>query len=267
LILTEHGRHFPDQVSRLRYWVNRLGLSRLADDVNAVCKFSARALCERDGFARAPVGVIPNGIDPERYGTTANRAALRARLGLDANRDYVIHVARMHPVKDHPTLLHAFAQVATTHANVDLLLAGDGPGRDDLEALAARLGISARVRFLGVRQDVPDLLNAADIFTLPSISEAASLTLLEAMAAGLPAVVTDVGGNGEIVRAGVDGLLVPRGDASALAQAFRRLLDDPSERTRMGRSGQERVRSDYRLDNTIDAYMSMYQRFVRTRGR
>ena len=108
-----------------------------------------------------------------------------------------------------------------------------GPLRGDLEYLVHGLGIEGRVRFLGVRYDVPDLLRAVDVFALTSVSEAASLTLLEAMASRLPVVVTAVGGNPEIVRDGVEGLLV-RGDADAAAAAFLRLLDDPAAAARMG---------------------------------
>src|SRR5439155_17257540 len=93
--------------------------------------------------------------------------------------------------------------------DTDLLLAGDGPMRSDLEAQARALGIGNRVRFLGVRDDVADLMRAADLFALTSLSEAASITLMEAMASALPVVVTDVGGNAEIVRDGVDGRLAP----------------------------------------------------------
>jgi glycosyltransferase involved in cell wall biosynthesis len=141
---------------------------------------------------------------------------------------------------------------------VDLLFVGDGPLRGDLERLAQSLGVAGRVRFLGVRFDVPDLLRAADIFALTSVSEAASLTLLEAMASGLPVVVTRVGGNPEIVRDGVDGLLVPRGDDQAAAAAFLRLLDDPAAAARMGAAGRARVHKHYRLEQTIDAYLRLY---------
>src|SRR6185312_12907577 len=106
--------------------------------------------------------------------------------------------------------LTGFAQVATP--DVDLVLAGDGPLRPDLEDLARQLGVANRVIFLGVRSDVPAVLQALDVFAMTSLSEAASLTLLEAMASARPVVVTDVGGNPEIVRNGVDGVLVPRGD-------------------------------------------------------
>jgi glycosyltransferase involved in cell wall biosynthesis len=266
LVLTEHGRHYPDLVRPLRRAVNRLVLDRLADAVNACCVFSADGLARVDGFSARRIEVIENGIDLTRYSRTSNRAALRRGLGLETGRRYVITIARFHPVKDHATLLRAFAEVAAARPDVDLLLAGDGPLRADLERLAVESCISGRVRFLGVRSDVPALLQASDLFALTSVSEAASLTLLEAMASGLAVVVTNVGGNPEIVREGVEGLLVPRGDSSATATALLRLLDDPALAAAMGAAGRARVEDRYRLQRTIESYYALYQR-VRRRTR
>jgi glycosyltransferase involved in cell wall biosynthesis len=262
LILTEHGRHYPDVVSPARRAFNRLVLDRLADAVNACCRFSANALRDRDGFAGHRIAVIENGIDPDRYGPAADQPGLKEKLGLDPGRRYVANVARHHPVKDQPTLLRGFASAAGDLPDVDLLLAGDGPQRPELEALAAALGLRDRVKFLGVRADVPDLLRAADVFALTSVSEAASLTLLEAMATGLPVVVTAVGGNPEIVRDGRDGLLVPRGVAAAVSAALRRMFADPGLAGRMGAAGRQRVRDRFRLDRTVAAYHRLYRRLT-----
>ncbi len=259
LILTEHGRHFPDIVSPVRRSVNRLVLDRMADRVNACCEFSARALCRNDGFAGNRIEIIENGIEVDRYGPATDRPALMRHLGLDPSRRYVVHVARHHPVKDQATLIRGFAGISREFPDVDLLLVGDGPLRPDLEKLVAELGIVDRVRFLGIRSDVAEILRAADLFALTSVSEAASLTLLEAMATGLPVVVTEVGGNPEIVRDGVDGLLFPRGDATGCAAAFRRLLADPELANAMGRNGRERVLERYRLEQTVAAYHRLYR--------
>lgn len=260
LILTEHGRHYPDVVSPLRRGVNRLALNHLADAVNACCAFSARALCRIDGFTGRRIEVIENGIDP-----TADpipTAALRARFGLAPDRRYVATVARFHPVKDHPTLFRAFAGVARGRPAVDLLLAGEGPTRPALERLARDLGIADRVRFLGVRNDVPDLLSAVDVFALTSVSEAASLTLMEAMAAARPVVVTNVGGNPELVRDGIDGCLFPRGDPAAGARALLRMLDDSTFAAACGRSARDRALERFSLARTVDRYHALYRRLA-----
>jgi glycosyltransferase involved in cell wall biosynthesis len=262
LVFTEHGRHYPDVVSPLRRLGNRLVLARRAHAVNAVCEFSAHQLRDVDGFSGRRIEVIANGIDLAHYAKAADRAALRRQLGLEPARRYLVNVARCHPVKDQAMLLRAFGDVAAARPDVDLLIAGDGALRGKLETLAGTLGIAARVRFLGVRADVPALLQASDIFVLTSRSEAASLTLLEAMAAGLPVVVTAVGGNPEIVRHGIEGLLVPRGDAAATAGAILSLLDEPARAAALGTAGAARARQHYRLEQTLEEYYTLYRRLA-----
>lgn len=259
VIFTEHGRHFPDVVGWKRRMVNRLFLQHLASEVNAVAQFSGDAVRVIDGFSRWPVRVIPNGIETHRYGDGAGTVAeARATLGIPVDRRYLVCVARFHPVKDHRTLIAAFARVSASRPDVDLLLAGDGALRADLEQQVRDAGLTERVRFLGVRRDVPTVLRAADVFVLASVSEGASITVLEAMATGLPIVTTRVGGNPELVREGQDGLLVPRGNSEALAVALGQVLDDPALVRRLGQSAQARARDEYDLADTIAAYARLY---------
>jgi glycosyltransferase involved in cell wall biosynthesis len=138
------------------------------------------------------------------------------------------------------------------------MLAGDGPLRPSLEGLASDLGIRDRVSFLGLRADVPLLLRAADVFCMTSLSEAASLTVLEAMAAATPMVLTNVGGNPELVRDGVEGLLVPRGDANAVGAAIKGLLIRGDFAARLARAAAARVRTHYQLGATIGRYFELY---------
>lgn len=259
LVFTEHGRHFPDVVSRKRRLANRWVLSRLTQRVNAVCEFSRQSLATSDGFDLDHIEVIENGIDAAHYVEPVDRRELRARLGLDQHRRYLACVARFHPVKDHATLLRAFARLAPTHPEVELLLVGDGPLRADLEQQVRQLQLDSRVRFLGVRRDVPDLLRAVDLFCMTSVSEAASLTVLEAMAAGLPVVVTRVGGNPELVRHEIDGLLVSSRDPEAIADALARLLHEPMLRAALGEAGRQRVRERFLLEHTVEAYGRLYE--------
>ena len=258
VIFTEHGRHYPDIVGGRRRLFNSLVLSRLVDRVNAVCEFSARSLASIDGFGRCDIEVIPNGIDPPRYAPPANLAEARLGLGLDPCRKYVACVARFHPVKDHETLIRGFARAAAERSDVDLLLVGDGVLRESHKALVDSLGLRDRVKFLGVRSDVASLLQVVDVFAMTSLSEAASITILEAMAAAKPVVVTAVGGNPEIVRDGVDGLLVPRADPAATAAALLRILGDSSLAAALGASGAEHVQTHFQLKRTIDRYWNIF---------
>jgi len=262
VILTEHGRHYPDRVSPLRRAVNRLALDRLADAVTACCRFSKDGLVKTDGFAGARIEVIENGIEVDAYGPPADKALAKADVGLDPDRRYLIHVARHHPVKDQATLLRGFAQAAPNLPGVDLLMVGDGPLRGELEALAVELRVPERVKWLGIRTDIPDLMRAADAFALTSLSEAASLTLLEALASGLPAVATAVGGNPEIVRHEREGLLFPRADAAACAGAIRRLFTDDELAARLGANGRARAVERYQLGATVEAYYNLYCRLA-----
>jgi len=268
LILTEHGRHYPDVVSRKRRWANKLILARTADAVTACCEFSANGLAVNDGFDRRRIEIIENGIEVDRYGPpSGGRKPSVSDLGHGGLRPparggVILHVARHHPVKDQATLLRGFALAAPDLPGVTLQMAGDGPLRGDLENLTRELGVADRVQFLGIRSDIPDLMRSADVFALTSLSEAASLTLLEAMATGLPAVVTDVGGNGEIVRHEQEGLLFPRSDAAGCAVAFKRLFADPAFAERLGDAGRERARERYRLENTVNQYLRLFDRVV-----
>ncbi|NQU75526.1 MAG: glycosyltransferase, partial [Planctomycetes bacterium] len=193
IIFTEHGRHWPDVVSPARRAVNQL-LRLRRDRLTAVCRFVAGALRCSEWLAGREVRVIPNGVRCEDFSRPRRRRWLAELLGADPADPIVIQVARMHAVKDHPTSLRAFAQVLRRHRRAHLVLVGDGPESSRLERLACELGIRQAVHMLGLRGDVADLLAAADLFVLSSLSEAASLSILEAMSASLAVVATGVGG-------------------------------------------------------------------------
>lgn len=263
LIFTEHGRHFPDVVSPLRRAVNRLLLARLADAVNAVSAFSAASVARQEGFAGKQIEVIANGADLKQFQNLPSRQEICARLGLDPARRFVIHVARLHPVKDQATLLSAFVKVAAGQRDADLLLAGDGPLRRQLEQQAVDLSLQGRAHFLGVRADIPAILSIGEAFVLTSRTEAAPLTVLEAMASGLPVVAPAVGGIAEMVRTGQEGYLVPQGNADETAAALLRLLADPVRARQMGAAGRQRVEQHFRIEQTVELYGNLYRRLAR----
>ncbi len=262
LVFTEHGRHFPDVVSRQRRFLNQVLLARLATEINACSEFSGRALSVVDGFPAKRVQVIENGIELNRYGAPADSAALRRRLGWPVDSQIVTCVARFHPVKDHATLIQAFHMLRRSMPAARLMLVGEGPQRGQIEDLIRSLDLEGSVSLLGVRGDVPALLAASDVFSMTSLSEAASLTVLEAMASELPVVVTEVGGNPEMVRQEIDGLLVPRQDPEATARAIGRLLSSPVEARKMGRSARQRVEERYDLERTVERHLAVYDRLV-----
>ena len=256
VLFTEHGRHYPDVAKPKRIAFNRI-LDPFTDGIVAVSGFVRNALRDNEGLRERRIRVLYNGIDPSGFGHDVDRAALRRDQGVGIDDPVVGIAARFAPVKDHAMLLDAFRIAREAIPAAKLVLAGDGPLRAELEARAHELDIAESVRFLGVRRDVPALLRTWDVFCLSSLSEGTSVTLLEAMASGLPAAVTAVGGNPEIVEEGKTGVLVPRGDAQSMGGALIRLLGDAGMRERMGRAGQERVRGSFTLDGMIDGYRDL----------
>lgn len=262
VLFTEHGRHYPDVRRPKRVAFNRL-LTPVTDGLVAVSGFIRDCLRDNEGLPADRIRVLYNGIEPERFGGEVDREALRAEQGIGPDDPVVGIAARFAPVKDHATLLRAFARVRGALPAAKLVLAGDGPLREDLERQAAELGLADAVRFLGVRQDVPDLLLTWDVFCLSSLSEGTSVTLLEAMASRLPAVTTAVGGNPEIVADGVTGLLAPRGDDEALGRALVEVLSDRERAAGMGAAGRARVLDRFTFDGMARAYADLYRELVR----
>ncbi len=272
MLFTEHGRHYPDQRRLKRVLANQL-LLRRGDAVTAVGQFVKDALVRNEGIAAGRIEVIHNGIDPQPFAqldTPATRAQVRAELGLTPAQSVWLQVARFHPVKDHGTALRALAQVQRDWTQQGqpapvLLLAGDGGERQRMEQLADELGVRAQVRFLGVRTDIPRLMAAADGFVLSSLSEGLSVTLLEAMASGLPIVATQVGGNGEAVLHERTGLLSGRGDHAMLATNWLRLARDADLRQTYGAAGRARLHEHFTQARMHGLYAQCYARLLHPR--
>lgn len=260
ILFTEHGRHYPDVVSTKRRLANRWILQHYADISTACCDFSTAALRNIEGFPNA--FTLRNGVDVRQLpgrGGEKEKAALREKLGMERGRPYAACIARFHPVKDHATLIRAWHAVNRSLSQAKLLLVGDGSEKSSLESLINKLGgddrgFASSIEFLGIRHDVDQILRAVDVFTLTSVSEAASLTLLEAMASECASVITDVGGNSEHLRESVDGYLVPRGGDEALAKRLVQLLRDPDTARQMGASARQQVRANFNLSDAVSKY-------------
>lgn len=266
VLFTEHGRHQPDYPRRKRMLFNRLALRR-RDRVVAVGEAVRRALVANEGIPEGRIEVLYNGIDTDRFvpPSPGERAAARRELGLSPDDLAVVQVARLDYLKDHPTAVRAVGRVARQRPGVRLLLVGEGPERDKIEAEVRRLGLEESVLFLGLRKDVGRLLGAADLFLLTSTSEGIPLTIIEAMAAGLPVVSTDVGGTAEVVVEGQTGSLAPARDDAALAGAILRLAGDPALRRRQGEAGRQRAKDRFSEQAMAERYDRAYREM--THGR
>jgi glycosyltransferase involved in cell wall biosynthesis len=216
-----------------------------------------RWLIDVIGIAASQVVTIHNGVDPVRFTDDGDRAA-RTALGLPLDAVVAGTVGRLDPVKDQIGVLEAFACLRDKWPRALLVIVGDGPCRGALEARSRRPDLVGRVRLLGERADVPDILRAIDIYMLPSIAEGISNTVLEAMASGLPVIATAVGGNPELVDDGVTGTLVPVGDRPALAGALAAYLGDPHLRMVHGKAGRARAATEFSLERMAQRYRALY---------
>lgn len=203
---------------------------------------------------------VANGIDTDRFCHTQDlREKLRVSEDLKPKDKVVLSVGSLTEVKDYPNLLKAFAEVCqSTNKAVQLWIAGEGCLLFELQELAAQLSVAGRVRFLGVRHDIPDLMNVADVFVLPSALEGFGIVVAEAMACQKVVVATNCGGVGEVL--GDCGFLVPPQDSHALAEAMAQALALTAEdATSMGVRARQRVVDKYSLDRVVEIWVDLYR--------
>jgi sugar transferase (PEP-CTERM/EpsH1 system associated) len=270
----ERGRtaNDPNGESR-KYRSLRRWLAPFIDRYLAVSGDLRDWLTEMVGIDPSRVVYIPNGIDAARYVVAPAKKQVRPLLGDFAPPDAIVigTVGRPDPVKDQEGLISAFELLCESSPQfcerLRLVIAGEGPQRAALEARLAHLRLGNQVRLLGNRTDVPALLAEFDIFALSSIAEGMPGVLLEAMAAGLPVVATDVGGVGEVVSRGQTGLLVPARDIRALSSALGSYVSDEALRQQHGQAGRHCVETGFSLDGMLSAYTALYDVLLRTRKR
>lgn len=242
----------------------------VTDALALLAPSQSRYLHAQEGVGRFPwrrtaEHLVPNGIRVPAPPTADGRAEVRAELGYDDDAVVVaVMVARLAPLKGHAVMLRALAQIqqaqlAERHPDLRLLVVGEGPERPGLEALAAELGVTHRVRFTGLRRDVLRLLAGADLGVLPSAHEAVPISVIEQMAMGLPVVVTDVGGLPDVVGDGREGYVVPSGDVDALAGRVGELAADTETRRALGKAARRRAESEFSISGSARAYEDMLE--------
>lgn len=251
VVHTRHGRRHG--ATRRQNFLFRLA-ARCVDRVVCVSEDSAR-LCRSDGIDPRFVQTILNGIDLDRF-----------QLSGPVPNGPAVFVGRLTREKDVPTLLRAARQVALRRPAFRLIIAGGGPCEGQLKDLVAELRLSDLVEFPGEVRDVPALLRRAALFVLPSLTEGLPLTVLEAMASGIPVVATSVGGIPEVVEDGATGVLVPAGDPAALADALLRVHSNPVDARAMGLAGRRRVEAMFDVRRTVSQYQGLYREILHTGG-
>ncbi|MFQ5804222.1 MAG: glycosyltransferase [Candidatus Methylomirabilales bacterium] len=264
LVATVHERnYYPD---RLRRRVAYRLVGRFAGQMVAVSEDLRRFLTERIGVCPDRIHVVANGVPVGEQPSPRGVATLRKKLCLDQHTQVLGTVGRLHSKKGHKYLIDAVGPVIRRFPHAVFLAVGAGGLRDELESQARRLGVASHLRFLGHRDDVRDFLALCDLFVLPSLSEGMPLSLLEAMAAGVPAVATRIAGITDVVEDGKTGLLVPPADSRALAKGITTLLEDRMFARQMGEAGREVVACRFSLAGMVRAYQEIYATLIRERN-
>jgi glycosyltransferase involved in cell wall biosynthesis len=267
VIETYHGREgWRQGVLRGRFLPDRL-VSTLLDRVIAVSEAARTFLVRSKGYPAAKITVVPNGRDFSVYRPDIARDRVRKEFELDRTVPLVGVVGRLEAQKGHAYLFEAWPAVLREFPDARLLVVGEGALREPLQQRARELGIAASVIFTGFRADVPRLLDAVDVVTLPSLYEGMPLTAIEASAMARPVVATVVDGTPEVVRDGRTGRLVPPADPPALGRALLAMLRDPAGARRMGQAGREYVLERFDLDRHIAATARVYRSVAAARER
>lgn len=256
VILTEHGRFYPDRYRYKAALVNPV-IALFTHRIAAISSSTRDALSRYEFIPKAKIRVVYNGIAalelaPEEV------CGLKQELGIPEGHCVMGTVARMDPVKNQGMMLEAFAHVLKQHVDSWLLMVGDGPDRQRLEAMAQDLGIEKRVIFVGFIGQPAAYLAAMDLFLLTSNTEGTSMTLLEAMSLGIPTIATNVGGNPEIVEQGKTGVLTPRADAEAFARAIEELIVDPQLMSRFRKRARQVFFDRFSVASMVENYRQLY---------
>jgi glycosyltransferase involved in cell wall biosynthesis len=241
----------------------------------ASCVVAPGAAIEQEllaaGYPPGQICCIPNGVAIPPPRTPAARAAARDAL-VEANpalilpldAPLVLYAGRLHEGKGIAQLIRAWKTLAPLWPTARLWIAGEGPQRRELQRQIGELNLEGRVLLAGVFDEIDELLAAADLFVLPSYEEGMSLALMEAMAAGLPVVASDIPGNRPLVSDGQHGLLVPPGDVEALATAIGRIWKEPGLAARLGPAARDRAMSRFSLDRTLDEHLALFENLLHT---
>lgn len=231
--------------------------------MTAVSDATRRFCIEEEGIRPEKLLTIRNGINPQPWlpaDSPDQRRDRRRELGIGADAGVVTTISRLHPQKGHRFLLDAAENILALNPACRFLIVGDGESRGEIEAAVRARGLQAAIHLLGVRSDIPQLLWLSDVFVLPSLWEGLPNVLLEAMAAGIPVVATDVDGVSEIVDDGKTGILIPPKDPDAIASAVNRLLHDEALADSLRRAARQAVTERFSPVKTTASYLELYSR-------
>ncbi len=255
-----------------KHWLGRLELQFLRRWASRVMVLNPGIEKEAvdAGLEHSQLAWMPNPVDQDEFAPCApeERREIRTSLGLSEESRVILFVGRLAPEKELPSLLSAFANVKEQYATATLVVIGDGPDRPTLEDMARHIGVSGAVQFAGRLEGacVARWMRAADIFALVSSNEGFPCSLVEAMCSGLPAVVSDIPANTQLVEPMETGLCVQTGDPQAIAAALERLLRDDNLRRKLGAAARDRVAGAYSTEKVVDRYEQLFSGALRPVG-
>ncbi|TKB88710.1 MAG: glycosyltransferase [Nitrospira sp.] len=268
IISTVHNSLKDYEVSLLTRWFYRTALRLtlpLVHRIICVSNSSRRDQIDECPAAAARSLTVYNGVDPSAFPSQPNRQKVREELGI-VSRPVLVMIARLTEAKGHCFLLQALPDLIKAWPNLCCVFVGDGELREHLQRLAVELAVEPSCRFLGVREDIADILAAADVVVLPSLSEGFPFVLLEALAMGCPVVASRVNGVPELIEDHKTGLLVPARDPQALAAAIREVLSDPIAAVRMGTAGRALVRERFTVDRMVGNTTAIFDAALQDAG-
>jgi len=262
VIFTEHGRFYPDLRKMKRVFVNP-ALARLCDSITAISAATKEALVRYENMPAKRIRVVYNGIADSVSSGAVPVQAIKKSLGIGENDFILGTVARLDSIKNHPLMIRTLKEIRGLYPQTTLVIIVDVPERGKLESLTRELDQQAHVVFTGFREDAHLFYRLMDVFLLTSFSEGTAMTLLEAMAASLPSVVTDVGGNPEIVKDGETGFVIPSNDKKALVEKIALLQGDESLRRKIGQAARKRFEEKFTVEKMVAAYEQIYEEVAR----
>lgn len=256
VIFTEHGRFYPDSSTWKRKLINPV-LNIFTNQVTAISKATKQALIEFENIPAKDIEVIYNGITPLAFDIDKAKA-LRKSLNIPENHIVLGTVARFDPIKNHTMMIKAFVQVLKQQPECTLLIVGDGEERDNIEQCIKVLGIERNVILVGYEPKPAEHIAIMDIFLLSSLSEGTSMTLLEAMSIGKPCVVTDAGGNPEIISHNLNGKVTPNNNVEMFADGIQELLSDSSKLAKYSEAASEIFNEKFVAQSMSEKYEKLY---------
>ncbi|MCR8924118.1 glycosyltransferase [Dasania sp. GY-MA-18] len=256
VIFTEHGRFYPDSYKWKRFIINPL-LTLRTKAIVAISEATKQALIKYENFPKNKVQVIYNGL-ASSPSANDDTTALRKELELSPSDILLGTVARLDPIKNQHMMISAFAKAAKENSNLKLIIVGDGPIRAELEQHAINEGVKDKVLFTGFIVNPKSYFQLIDIFLLSSLSEGTSMTLLEAMACAKPCIVTDVGGNPEIITNEFNGYITPNRNSDAFYKAVINITNLPGKRVAMGEAARTSFQNKFTVEKMTELYTSLY---------